>query len=478
MKRKSIVSLLLAATTMTTVLAGCGTSEAGTTEQPADSTGTGETSTTPAEPVTITVYEHGTHMILGDEVLDANGNTVRDPETAYLRKIADNFTAETGINVEFVGYTGPDDVMPLLKTGDPSVDIFSNGGGSYTMEEINAYFEPVMTLDQADTIFGGRNVYQSIEQDDNGLYWWPMGQSYNNGIVYNEEALKSVGYDAVPETYEEFFVMCEKLRDAGITPIALHRVENWPLSAIASFADYQTGEAGSLTKMLDLEKPFDAETSPIGKTLKVYADLKANKMFEQEIYADFGVPMNEVAEGNAAMMLFGSWVVQQIQSRVPEGTDPSIIKFDASVDFGAGRFIAQELALAYAINKGSDNKEEAKLFLDYVSKQPEFAAKGGFISARADIEPIIPELFNLINEKVEAGTVTLIPAAPKDANAINADLVLSEADLKADEKWAGLPFDAVNVNKPDDFTAFYKQLEKQNEYYKNAQADLGFEYQK
>ncbi len=475
MKRKSIVSLLLATATMTTVLAGCGSSE---TDSTTDNANTEDTTSTSSEPVTIQVYEHGTHMILGDEVLDADGNTVRDPETAYLKKIADNFTAETGINVEFVGYSSVDDVIPLLQSGDPGLDVVSYGGGSYTKEQVTTYFQPVMTLEEADALYGSREVYQSLAQDENGIYFQAMGFNYNNGIVYNEEALKSVGYDAVPETYEEFFTMCEKLRDAGITPIALHRVENWPLSTIQFFADYRTGEAGSLTKMLDLEKPFDAETSPIGQTLKMYADLKANKMFEQEIYADFGVPMNEVAEGNAAMMLFGSWVVQQIQSRVPEGTDPSIIKFDAAVDFGAGRFIAQELGLSYAVSKGSDNSEEAKMFLDYVSKQPEFAAKGGFINARADVDPIVPDLYNLINEKVEAGNVTLIPSAPYDENAINADAVLAEADLKADEKWAGLPFDAIDVNKPDDYSAFYEQLEKQNEWYKEAQEYLGVEYQK
>lgn len=476
MKKKALISFLIATATLSTTLVGCGSTEETTTDTGSDTTVENEGDSSTDEPVTITVYEHMTNGFLGEEVLDEDGNTVRDPETAYERKIADDFTAETGINVEFVGYANEGDVLPLLKTGDPGVDIFSNGG-NYTREQIDTYFEPVMTLDEAEEMFGSLEKVQSIAQDENGLYWWPMGECYNNAVVYNEEALQSVGYDGIPETVEEFYTMCEKLRDSGITPIALHRVENWPLSVVASFADYEAGEAGSLTNMLALDEPFDPETSPIGIMLKDFAVLKANKMFEQEIYADFGVAMNEVAEGNAAMMLSGTWVVPQIQSRVPEGGDPSIIKFDAAPDFGNGRYVSSELAMSYGINKNSDNIEESKMFLDYLSQQPEFASNSGFIALREDVEPIVPDLYELVDSEIEAGEVTPLFPLPDDENFINADAVLNEADLKIDSKWATLPFDAIDVNNPDDFSAFYKQLEKQNEYYNDARDYLGVEWQ-
>lgn len=481
MKKRTALSLATILT-MSTLLSACGSSDSGSTESTTTEGETTETTTEgeattekSSEGVTITLYEHNGAIILGDEKTDADGNTTRDMSTAYLAHLAESFEAETGIHVELISHAGVDTILPMLKVGDASVDIFSYGGSTLTMEEFQAYVEPGLTLEEANTMFGSEEVYQSIPKDETGLYLWPMAKSYNNGVVYNEEVLKSVGYDAVPETYEEFIVMCEKIRDAGITPIALHRVENWPLSTIATFADYINGEAGSLTKLLKAEKPFSDETA-IGQMLRIYAEMKSKKLFEQEVYVDFGVPMNYVAEGKAAMMLFGSWVVPQIQSRVPEGGDPSAIKFDAAVDYGNGRYIALEPGWSYGINKASDNIEECKLFLDYISKDAEMYAKGGSIVLRTDVEAIVPELYQIIDDKVEAGTVTAIPAVAQDENYLNADAVLNEADLKVDEKWAGGPFDAIDMANPEDFTAYDTQIEKQNEYYKDAQDFLGVEY--
>ena len=57
--------------------------------------------------------------------------------------------------------------------------------------------------------------------------------------------------------------------------------------------------------------------------------------FEPEIYTDFGVAMDSVAYGRAAMMLFGSWVVPQIQGRTRwQGSFHN--KFAPAPDFGQG----------------------------------------------------------------------------------------------------------------------------------------------
>ncbi len=467
MKKKSILFLL----TVTTILLTACSYNSGDSVVETDTKSTKKSS----EGVTITLYEHNGPIILGDEIMDSNGNTTRDISTAYLAHLAEAFEEETGIHVKLINHAGVDTLLPMLRVKDTSIDIFSYGGTLLTMEEMDAYLEPVLSLDEADELFGGRDVYQSIPQTEKGLYLWPMNKSYNNGIVYNENVIKSVGYDVIPETYEDFVVMLEAIRDSGVTPIALHRVENWPLSTIISFADYTVGEAGSQGKLLKYDEPF-SEGSPIGDMLKIYAELKSKALFEQEVYVDFGVPMNYVAEGKAGMMLFGSWVAPQIQSRVPEGEDKSVIKFDAAVDYGNGRFISVEPGWSYGINKASDNIEESKMFLDYISKNADMFAKHGSIILRTDVEPVVPELYKIIDDKVEAGIVTPIPAAPIDENYLNAEKVLVEADLNSDFIWAGAPFDTIDMANPTDFKNYYTQIERQNKYFKDAQKFLGIEY--
>lgn len=112
--------------------------------------------------------------------------------------------------------------------------------------------------------------------------------------------------------------MCEKIKAMGIIPIVLHRVENWPLATVQDFAIYVSGNPTVFAECLKTENPF-SDTSPFGKTIKMYTEWKAKGFFEPEVFPDFGAAMDSVAYGRAAMMLFGSWVVPQIQGRVPKG---------------------------------------------------------------------------------------------------------------------------------------------------------------
>ena len=90
--------------------------------------------------------------------------------------------------------------------------------------------------------------------------------------------------------------------------------------------------------------------------------------------------MDSVAYGRAAMMLFGSWVVPQIQGRVPDGKDPSIIKFAPAPDFGKGRYVLAAPADNWSISKFSKNKEAARMFIEYIAKDAQFIADSGFIA--------------------------------------------------------------------------------------------------
>lgn len=48
----------------------------------------------------------------------------------------------------------------------------------------------------------------------------------NNTVVYNKRAFAKAGIEAVPATFDEFLADCEKLKAAGITPIALKN-DSW-----------------------------------------------------------------------------------------------------------------------------------------------------------------------------------------------------------------------------------------------------------
>ncbi len=480
---RKIGLMLLSATMVLSLLTGCGgdketqvTGSDAVVDSETESTDTKSADTESASGEAsgeVNVMVHMTQLLLGDEKQDADGNTYRDESTAWLKFVAEEFTEETGITVNLIPYSDLEtEVKPLLQVGDESVDIFTNPN-PLSREERETYLEPLMSVDDAKKIYDEKFV-DSMTKNVAGdqVMIWSMGKVYNNGIAYNENAIKSVGYDTIPDTLAEFTVMCEKLRDAGITPISLHRVESWPLSTVSEFADYIPGEFNTMKELLNSDDPFGDSTS-LGQMIKIYTQFKASKFFEQEIYADFGVAMDSVAHGDAAMMLFGSWVVPQLQSRVLEGTDPSAIKFDAAVDYGSGRHITVASEFTWGLCKTSKNKENAKLFLDYISKDSDLIAKAGFINGRTDVEPIVPDLYTMIDEKVAAGTVTPIYSKEKSEEYYKVEEILTDADLFADNKYVGLLFDTYDVENPD-WEAYDKQVQAQNDVFKSSKEFLGY----
>lgn len=262
MKLKKVLALALAAV-MTFSLAACGSGSddsgnSGSTGNADSGTTSGDTGTSTEidaasqAGTTISVYTHGGNRVLGEEKKDEDGNTYRDESYAYLKHVAERFTEETGINVDLNVVGDETELELLFKVEDSSVDIYTSP--NWSLEQWKAYAEPYCTLEEAVDMYG--EYAYSMPRDDTYVYYLQIAKTYDQCVVYNEEAIKSVGYDEIPGTLDEFNEMCEKLRDAGITPISLHRVENWPLATIRDFACYISGDDRAVDAMLKSDTPF------------------------------------------------------------------------------------------------------------------------------------------------------------------------------------------------------------------------------
>ncbi len=481
MKTKRFIALVMGMTMAVSGLAACG-NNGGDSSDNGGSTdaGEGKTGFKTADQIdkeslkgkTITLYTHGGNRVLGEEKKDADGNTYRDESYAYLKHLAEKFEGEYGIHVDLQVNSTEDDIRPLLQTQDPSIDIYTSP--NWSIEEWQQYAEPYCTVSEAKELYG--DYAETMYNDGTYIYALMPAKTYNNAVVYNEETIKKVGYDSIPTTQAEFEEMCAKLREAGIDPIAMHRIENWPLSTINDFANYVAGSNDAYPSMLKSDTPF-SESEPMGKTIKMYTDWKSKGFFEADIYTDFGVAMDSVGNGNAAMMLFGAWVVPQIQGRVPEGGDPASIKFAPAPDFGNGQYVMASAADSYAISKGSDDKEAARLFIEYISEDAQYLADSGYIAMKKGVDPIVPDLYKIIDDAVAAGTCKVLYAYATDDNSMHNEEVLSEAGLLEDVKYVGNLFDVIDVTKEPDWAAYEAQVEKQNKAYVDAREVLGYSWQ-
>ncbi len=474
MKLRKILSLLLVLV-LAFSIAGCKDKAVDTSKKAGEEAGEdkgGKTDLSDLKGTTIKVYTHGGNRVLGEEKKDADGNTYRDVEnTAFLKYLAERFTEETGIKVELNVVTNEDELRPFFQVEDDSVDVYTCP--NWSLAEWAKYAEPYCTVEEGKELYG--DYAAAMPNDGTYIYSIMPGKAYNQAVVYNEEVIKAAGYDEIPGTLEEFNAMCEAIKANGATPISMHRVENWPLATVQDFAGYVAGNANVFTECLKTENPF-SEDAPFGKTIKMYTEWKAKGFFEPEQYTDFGVAMDSVAYGRAAMMLFGSWVVPQIQGRVPDGKDPAIIKFAPAPDFGAGRYVLAAPADNWAICKFSKNKEAARAFIEYIAEDAQFIADSGFIANKKGVTPVVPELYSIINEMVDAGKCKVLFSPATDDNTLANQEILEEAGLYADYKYVGLLFDSLDVTKPDDWSAYEAQVKVQNETYARYKKELGLEW--
>ena len=219
---------------------------------------------------TISLYTHMGNRVNGEEKTDADGNTYIDKSYAILTHLAEKFEEQTNIHVELVVITNEDDIRDRLKQRDPEIDIYTCP--NWTATEWKQLAEPYYTLDEARKLYG--DYADTMYNDGKNVFAMMPAISYNSVVVYNEETIKKAGYDSIPTIQVEFEKMCDALREKKINPIALHRVENWPLSTINDFANYVDGTNNVFASMLKLSDPF-SYTQPMGKTLKMYAKWKS-----------------------------------------------------------------------------------------------------------------------------------------------------------------------------------------------------------
>lgn len=238
--------------------------------------------------------------------------STKDPALSDWQKMADDYmAAHPNVNIEITVLENEafkTKLATVLQSGDVP-DIFQSWGGGGLVEQIDASLLKDITPDLdanggawRDTFAPGALAVFAKDGKNYGVPW-DMGMV---GWWYNKDLFAKAGIANPPATWDEFLADVTKLKDAGITPIALGEKDTWTgmhiwsylatriggeaafkaaASGTGSFSDPAFVKAGEeLQKLVDLE-PFQAGF--LGAT-------------HDEMQATFG-------NGGAAMELSGQW---------------------------------------------------------------------------------------------------------------------------------------------------------------------------
>ena len=169
---------------------------------------------------------------------------------------------------------------------------FVDAGRVYCLDDVLPEFKEELT----DTVLANSTY-------DGKHYGVPLTMNVVT-MFANMDMLKEVGYEAVPETYDELIVLCDKLIEAGKIPFGVAGKENWCLSEYTEPLLAKTIGSEGLKKCYTGEESWDQPgvITAMEKfvELKKYIDPNAAALGNEEVKQNF-------IDGKYAFYQNGSW---------------------------------------------------------------------------------------------------------------------------------------------------------------------------
>ena len=246
--------------------------------------------------------------------------TTGDPGKSDFQAIADAYTAANpNVKINITVLENEAFKTKLSTTAAADIpDLFQSWGGGIMAAQAEAGLLKDITADIADwkdTInAGGLSIYQY-----DGVQYgvpWDMGMI---GFWYNKALFEQAGITAPPASWDEYLAAVQKLKDAGIEPLAIAGKDKWPSMHLWSYLLLRIGGGDTLSQMI---QSGDWNTDACIKAGEEVVKLNALEPYQAGYKsADYNAEAAAVGNGKAAMELMGQWApsVQRDQSADKQG---------------------------------------------------------------------------------------------------------------------------------------------------------------
>jgi raffinose/stachyose/melibiose transport system substrate-binding protein len=297
---------------------------------------------------------------------------VADDQKALWQQMADEYmAAHPNVNIEITVLENEafkTKLTTVMQSGNPP-NIFQSWGGGTMNEYVKAGLLKDITADLEkdgwkDTFSPGALGVYSFE----GNYYGVPRDMGAVGFWYNKDLFAQAGIDAPPATWTELLEDIQKLKDAGITPIALGEGDKWPGAFWWEYLAVRLGGKAAFDAAYSRQGSFtDAPFVEAGKKLQ---ELVALEPF-QDGFLGASWPDEQVvmASEEAAMDLMGQWAPGAFKDasvdKMGLGDKLGWFPFPA-VEGGAGD-PADALGGGNGFVIGKDAPPEAVDFLKYLS---------------------------------------------------------------------------------------------------------------
>lgn len=359
--KKRFMSVMLSAVMAAGLLAGCaGGASTATTEA---STAAGDSTDAPKESAA-----GGGEGLIYWSMWEAT-----EPQGQAIQMAIDKFTADTGVkvDVQFKGRTGiREGLQPALDAGT-NIDLFDED-----IDRVNTTWEQyLMDLEDLVKTSGyednaNAGLMKACREVGKGTLKSIPYQPNVFAFFYNQSIFDEAGIKEVPKTWEELDAACQKIKDAGYTPITCD--DAYITAMFGYHMSRLLGEPG--TEAVVKEGKWDDPA--VLKTAQAYEDFAKKGYFSETIASNVwpAGQNQELALGTAAMYLNGSWLPNEVKDMAGEDFKWGCFSYPAVEGGKDGTNASNYGAQVLAINKNSKNGENAFKLIEYIT-QGEFDKK-------------------------------------------------------------------------------------------------------
>ena len=288
-------------------------------------------------------------------------------------------------------------LQTALQDPNSAPDIFMARGGQKLRDVVEAGQAMDLTDKISDTVKNQMATAEATGTIDGKIY--SVQQSVlPGGIWYSKDLFKQAGIDAEPTTFSELKTDVQKLRSAGIDPIALGGKDAWPVGHWYYWLSMRECSPKAYAKGVNDKDFSDSCWVKAGDDLKDLLDANAfNEGFltttaQQGASSSAGL----LANHKAAMELMGTWEPGVLKDLTPDKKPMADLGFFAfpTVDGGKG----EEGALMGAVTGFAVNPEAPDAAVDFVNFMAEKSNQEKYATAFSTI-PASAEAYDAVTDE-------------------------------------------------------------------------------
>ena len=421
------VGLLLA---LMLVMAGC----TAIPTAPADSSDAGD-SAAAGEPVKLSVIHYFSDT-LGKEAMAQilAGYGAANPGAEAVDNSAGHEDFKTQILVTLAGDNPP--------------DLFSYWAGARTQFVVDggrlAPIDEMWAANELDSVIPA-GIAEGASTYGGSKYLIPIGYHYV-GMFYNPAVMEAAGVTAMPTTWEELLAVAEQLKAAGVTPFALGSMNRWPAQFWFDYLMLRTAGPEYRARLMAGEASYtDPEVVAVMEQWKTLVD--SGYFVENANAYDWTDAADQVANGQAAMTLMGTWITGYWNgNNLVPGENYDFFPFPTITEGVPNAALGP--VDGFVMTEGSQNKLQAeKLLLHLLDPQ----VQAGWAQAQGALAPsmkVDPAIYNVVMAKAND------QVAGAEVFAFNYDLATTPPMAEG-----GLNMFAQFMNDPANFADYLAETE-------------------